>query len=423
MTVYNTARKINGKIKAYKRKRAGEHLSAVRRIERVAPLNKRVCAMTFDDGPSAMLATNKSEGLTKILCDILKEYNSYASFDIIGTTENNYPDKEGRAGDFTWSGVHFDHYPKFNEDKKAGAVNQKELVKMLLDAGNEITNHSYTHRLFGKMRAIYGKRICQDSLSDVVNDLNMLHKFMEDNFNYKMTLSRPPHYIDRIKGGASSYDAYRIMGYNYMAASFDGRGWQGLNDYNDEVSDMIRPMEKALVEDENSLNGQIIFQKDGCNMNLRTPIADALEPQLKLLKNAGYEIVSVSELLRRMPFEDVKEDDEFLPYVKNLLEKKHTIGYQNNTFQPDRYISDDEFYIMCTEPDLFKVKEHLSYNAMVKTARDYAADNGLILKGGISGESVYRLSEEKEINLETPIKTIKNLKRRDVMEVVSKLSK
>ena len=68
-----------------------------------------------------------------------------------------------------------------------------------------------------------------------------------------------------------------------------------------ELEKMIAPMRKLLDENADSLNGQIIFQKDGCNMNLRTPVEDALPTQLKILAEHGYQVVTVSELLQADP--------------------------------------------------------------------------------------------------------------------------
>ena len=61
------------------------YVSYSRRIEKIKT-GKRICAMTFDDGPT------KAEGLTESLVDILNQFGAKGTFDVIGTTENNYPD-------------------------------------------------------------------------------------------------------------------------------------------------------------------------------------------------------------------------------------------------------------------------------------------------------------------------------------------
>ncbi len=373
MILYEFARKVNKRIKVLKKKKAGKYLSAVRRIEFVCPpVGRRVCAMTFDDGPCALPPnpSHTQEGLTEVIVSTLEKYGARGTFDIIGTTAQNYPDVEGELNDFSWSGVHYDHYPKFGQDDLAGAVNQPQLIQRLLDGGHELANHGYTHRLFGPMNAVYKGRHHFTTLVEVTGDLKNLDDFIMERFGYQMKLSRPPHYIDAIPQGGTSYDAYRYMGYNYLAASFDGGGWMpSCGDYQKDVENMISPLRETLEKDPESLNGKIIFQKDGCNMTLQTPIADALGPQLALLKEYGYEVVTVSELLKMSPFEDIHDGCAEYPYIMELLGKNHIVGYKNNTFQGEKDITVDEFAVMLTNSTFYRVDRPLSYQDMVSIAR------------------------------------------------------
>lgn len=424
MFLYNIARKVNAKIKKYKKAQNGKYLSPCRRIEFVNPPSEgRYVAMTFDDGPTTLPTTSDASiGLTASLLDTLKKFDAKGTFDVIGTTHKNYPDKEGELGNFTWSGVGYDHYPKYNDDLSAGAVNCPDLIERILKEGHEITSHTYTHRLFGPMRAVYGGRIHFNKLSEVVSDLNELHSYMKEKFDYEIKLSRPPHYIDKIPDGSNSYDAYRVMGYNYMAASFDGAGWQPLESYEKEVLAMIEPLKKALEENPDSLNGQIIFQKDGCNMNLRTPVCDALGEQLKLLTDYGYKVITVSELLELSPFEDVKNDCDEMVYIRKLLNKGHTIGYRNNTFAPDKPITTDEFMIMLTPPELFKLNKALSYKDIVNIARNYAKENNIIPRNA-SGDALLEIAASKGIKIDVKkFENKKQINRIDAVELISKLS-
>lgn len=388
MFLYNMARKVNGELKKYKKAQAGKLLYPVRRIEFVSPpKGRRVCAMTFDDGPCALPPNpwDSQEGLTRVLLDALKEYGAKATFDVVGTTGENYPDTEGPAGDFTWSGVKFDHYPCFGKDKLAGAVNQPDLIGQILAEGHELANHGYAHRLFGPMRAVYGGRVHFTSMDEVTDDLWKLHRLIQDNFGYEMKLSRPPHYIDNIPGGGNSYDAYRVLGYQYMAASFDGAGWQPRASYEAEIEDMVAPMEKALREDPDSLNGKIIFQKDGSNMSLRTPIAHALPRQLELLKQAGYEVVTVSQLLALSPFEDVSADAPYLGALQTLIEKGHAVGYRNNTFQGEKRITEEEFLLMLTPPEVLRQNRPITQKELLALGRDYVHRAGLAVPADVKG--------------------------------------
>ena len=424
MFLYNMARKVNTQIKKYRKMQNGKYLSPCRRIEFVSPpAEGKFVAMTFDDGPTTYKTTsNKDKGLTETLCEIMAKYDAKGTFDVIGTTQNNYPDEEGKMGDFTWSGVYYDHYPMYNADVEAGAINQPDLIRKILEGGHEISSHTYTHRLFGPMRAVYGKRKYLTTLDEVVEDLSKLHKYIKEEFDYDMKLSRPPHYIDKIPDGSTTYDAYRIMGYNYVAASFDGGGWQPLETYQQEVNAMIEPLKTALEKDENSLNGKIIFQKDGCNMNLRTPVADALEEQLKLLKEYGYKVVTVSDLLKISPFEDLKNTCDEIKYVRELLEKNHTIAYKNNTFAPDRIITAEEFMIMCANPELFMQNRTMTYKDLVEIAGKNALNKNINLKVA-SGNEMLNIASKLGINVEeSKLKDKEKVKRIEAIELIAKIS-
>jgi peptidoglycan/xylan/chitin deacetylase (PgdA/CDA1 family) len=372
--------------------------------------------MTFDDGPDALTVSNKGKGLTQVILDELKEFDAHVTFDVIGSTKPNYPDTKGEDGTFMWGGNAYDHYPEFNMDELAGAKNQPELVRAILDAGHELSNHGSTHRLFGKMRAVYGARKHFETLSEVVDDLSDLHGYIKDSFGYTMALARPAHYIDNIPDGASAYDAYRVMGYNYMAASFDGAGWQPLPSYEDEVKAMVEPLRKALQDNPDALNGKIIFQKDGCNMARRTPIADALPQQLKLLKEHGYKVVSVSELLSRSPFEDLDPAAKEAEDVRYLLSRGHTMGYKNNTFHGERTVTADELQIMLASPSVLRAPRHMTERDLVAAAREAAQ----VKITGAGGNAILDLASRLGADVdETLYKDKKTVSRSDAVSFIA----
>ena len=266
------------------RERTPVYLSPVRRIERVAT-EERVCAMTFDDGPCRLPPNpDRSRGkpLTLVLAETLERYGAKGTFDVVGDTSANYPDRAGKHGSASWGGVAYDHYPDFQKDDQGGVAHCPELVGRLLAGGHEITSHTYAHVLFGWKPLVYGRRKYLQGLDPVAADLKKLHHALEKGWGYSMRLGRPPHYVDGIKGGFTSYDAYALMGYQYMAASFDGAGWlpSVLADpdaaLEAEVNAMVEPMKKALEQNPDFFCGQVIFQKDGFNMARRTPVADGL---------------------------------------------------------------------------------------------------------------------------------------------------
>ncbi len=313
------------------------HISYTRRIERIKT-GERVVAMTFDDGPMDLPSTpDKFSGrsLTDILLDTLQEYEGFGTFDVIGDTGENYPDKAGKTGQADWGGVKFDHYPDINQDERGGAVNNERLMRRILDEGHQVTNHGYRHILFGKKPFVYGKRTYLSGIDAALEDLNRLHDHLKEHYGYEMTMGRPPHYVDKMAGGFTSYDVYDQMRYLYLAASFDGAGWLPMGSGSPEemlkaeVEAMVEPMRQKLEEDPNALCGQIIFQKDGYNMARRTPVAFGLQKQLALLKEYGYRVVTAEQLMERSPFLDLGKDD---PDFEKLaaLQKERGIVYSDN---------------------------------------------------------------------------------------------
>ncbi len=349
--IIKLAKNIKRRVKAFVPKRA-PYVSYSRRIERIKT-NKRICAMTFDDGPTI------SDNLTATILDILGEFNAKGTFDVIGTTENNYPDTEGSIGTPTWGGNKYDHYPKFGNDSLAGAVNCDELIKRIIDEGHEITNHTFSHVLFGKKNVIYSKRNTLNGFDEVYEDVNKLHALLLDRYGYQMKFSRPPHYVDNIKGGFTSYDIYSKLDYNYLAASFDGAGWLPCDTTQKEIEAMVTPLKDALSENPDALAGQIIFQKDGYNMSLRAPVMTGLREQLKLLTDYGYKIVTVSELLNESPFADVGRDDPDFELFYSL-QKTKPIVYNNNFLLLDKNMTRGELAFLLA-PKEFAVNKRIDF--------------------------------------------------------------
>lgn len=313
------------------------NLSYTRRLERVAT-KRRICAMTFDDGPMDMpCAPDRFDGksLTDVLLDTLNEFGAKGTFDVIGDTSENYPDEAGKLGTASWGGVKYDHYPDIRCDEKGGVVHNDRLVRRMLDEGHQITNHGYRHIIFGKKPLVYGGRVYLDGLDAAVEDLRKLDDLMLEKYGYQLIMHRPPHYVDKMAGGFTSYDVCDVMNYQYMAASFDGAGWlpSTLSDENAaleaEVNAMVEPMRKALEADPDFFCGQIIFHKDGYNMAKRTPVAWGLRGQLELLKQYGYEVVTVKELAEESPFTDLGRDDPLFEKLAEL-QKQRAIVYSDN---------------------------------------------------------------------------------------------
>ena len=345
------AKKIPGRGRPFRGRRAEPApvwLSPVRRVERVAA-EERICAITFDDGPCGLPASPdrfRGKPLTLVLAETLERFGARGTFNVIGDTSGNYPDRPGKPGTPFWNGMAYDHFPDFERDAQGGVLHCPELISRLLAGGHEIAGHSCAHVPFGWSSLLYGGRRNQPDLEAVLSDLRRLHRAMETGWGYPLRLSRPPRCVDAVKGGFTSYDAFAIMGYQYLAASFDGAGRQPLATYEAEVEAAWRPMERLLLEDPDALRGQIISQPDGYNMARRTPVADGLEKQLRLLSDLGYKVIPVSELLERAPFRDVTAGSPAGQGARRLLGLGWCVVYQDNTVRPDAVLTRGELAMM-----------------------------------------------------------------------------
>ncbi|MDI3316144.1 MAG: polysaccharide deacetylase family protein [Bacillota bacterium] len=328
--------------KERQRAEARRFLSAVRRIERVAPpRGRRVVAMTFDDGPAATPAVpGDGTPLTEAILRVLERYGARGTFDVIGSTAAGYPDEQGAPGTVYWSGVRYDHYPAFGRDAEGGAEAQPGLIRRILEAGHELANHSYSHIAFGPARLVYGRRAFLPGFDACVADVRRLHQLILERHGYAMRFGRPPHYIDPTADGRTAYDVYAAVGYQYLAASFDGGGWlPSTGDYARDVRRMVEPLERALAADPEALNGRIIFEKDGYDQSLQSPVADGLPAQLELLRRHGYEVIPVRELLELSAFADVAPEEPVARAARALLDAGHPVAYRDNSLQPERKLS------------------------------------------------------------------------------------
>ena len=385
---------------------AAPTLNYTRRIEAVAT-TKRICAMTFDDGPCNLPASpDRFDGrsLTDVLLDALGQYGAKGTFDVVGDTSENYPDEAGKVGTAAWGGIRYDHYPDFGKDEKGGALHNERLISRMLSEGHQITNHGYRHIIFGRKPFVYGRRVSLKGLDAVVEDLTRLDTLLRQRHGYQLTMARPPHYVDRLSDGFSSYDVYALMGYQYLGAAFDGAGWlpSVLPDPESalqaEIRAMVEPMEKALAENPDCFCGKIIFQKDGCNMAKRTPVAWALPQQLELLTRYGYRVVTVSELMEESPFRDLGRDDPDFSQLE-LLARQRAIVYSDNCLRPEKIMTCGELAMLLSPRDETLKRRMVEIRRTGKAvdpcfgAMSYCIEKGLLPAGTATGAPVSALPE------------------------------
>ncbi|MBQ6206352.1 MAG: hypothetical protein IJK52_04655, partial [Oscillospiraceae bacterium] len=148
---------------------------------------------------------------------------------------------------------------------------------------------------------------------------------------------------------------YDRMGYQYLAASFDGAGWlpSGKKDreaLEAEIVAMTNPVREALEKDPDFFCGQIIFQKDGYNMSRRTPVAWGLPLQLEILHQYGYQVVTVAELMEECPFADVGRDNPLFEKMARLA-KRRGVAYSDNKLRLENHMTMGELAMLLAPID------------------------------------------------------------------------
>lgn len=143
-------------------------------------------------------------------------------------------------------------------------------VKAILAAGHDLGNHSETHKNMSQLTDAE----CQEEIRGV-------HKKVQQLTGYEMFLFRPPY---------GDYDNHVITnaaenGYFAIQWDVDSLDWK---DYG------VDSILKNVLENEHLGNGSIILCHNGAKYT-----ADALDALITGLKEKGYGIVPVSELIYR----------------------------------------------------------------------------------------------------------------------------
>ena len=180
----------------------------------------KIVALTFDDGPSKY---------TDSILDTLKKYDACATFFVIGNKVDFYD----------------------------------ETLNKMLKNGNEIGNHSYSHKWLNRL-----------SEQEFKNELNKTQEEVKKATGYTPKLFRPTYggYSDRLK---------KYTDLTFVLWDVDSSDWKVKN--TDKIIKNVIP---------NVKDGSIVLMHDNHKY-----AADAIEAVVKKLKEEGYEFVTVSELL------------------------------------------------------------------------------------------------------------------------------
>jgi cellulose synthase/poly-beta-1,6-N-acetylglucosamine synthase-like glycosyltransferase/peptidoglycan/xylan/chitin deacetylase (PgdA/CDA1 family)/spore germination protein YaaH len=204
-------------------------------------------ALTFDDGPDPKW--------TPMILDILKKYNVKATFFLVGSQAEQYPD----------------------------------IVRRIVNEGHMVGNHTYTHA-----------NLAEIPNEQVQIELNATQRLIENITGRSTTLFRPPYNADSQPTNLAELAPLKTvqddLGYLIVMENIDPEDWARPG------ADVIVDRIKALRRE-----GSLILLHDAGGNRQQT--VDALPRIIEWLQNRGDTIVPLSELLQ------IPRDD-LMPIVK-----------------------------------------------------------------------------------------------------------
>lgn len=194
--------------------------------------NAKYIALTFDDGP----VLNNTERLL----EILKEKKVKATFFVLGTNVEKYP----------------------------------EIIKKISDAGHEIGSHGYDHTVLTKKSV---------TTEEIKNQMDRTNSLISAITGSQPTSFRPPQgYFNSTVQNFAKERNMAIIHWSYQSCPED---WKNKD-----------PEKIAQFVIENAKNGHIVLLHD-----LHSYTVDAISAMLDGLTAKGFEFVTVRELIEMGP--------------------------------------------------------------------------------------------------------------------------
>ncbi len=182
-------------------------------------INDKFIALTFDDGPSKY---------TNEIIKILSENDCSATFFIVGNKIHNYPNT----------------------------------IQKIIDSGNEIGNHTYSHKILTKL-----------NMNELKFEINTTNQLLKRNFNYDIKVIRPSY-------GISGNKLKKITDLSITLWNIDTLDWK------------YHSVERIIKRATNNLkDGNIILMHDSYKRSVL-----ALKEIISIIKKQGYKCVTISEL-------------------------------------------------------------------------------------------------------------------------------
>lgn len=201
--------------------RINKYYSEVSELKSNLPKDKKYIALSFDDGPLPKT--------TPKILNALKKRNVVATFCVVGIQLIDYPN----------------------------------ILKEAIANGNEISNHTYNHKLWRKLKS-----------SEIIDQIEKTNSLIKKISGYVCNTVRPPY-------GIYTESSLNIAKYPLILWSVDPEDWKYKN-----TSLIINKVVSSARD------GDIVILHD-----IHPATADAVGPIVDALKAKGFAFVTVSEMV------------------------------------------------------------------------------------------------------------------------------
>lgn len=210
-----------------------------RSLEGIDPFHDKVVALTFDDGPH--------ETLTPQLLDILKENGVTATFFVVGTNVEKYP----------------------------------ELVKRAYEEGNDIGTHSWNHPENKVWKNL--------SVGDKLEQYRKANDAIEAATGLRSMIDRPP-------GGTITESEAKSLGREQVIWSMDPKDW--VPDNRDPETIYANVIEGGEGSNSKEAEGYVADGGVILSHDIHATTVEAYDRIIKELKNQGYKFVTITQMMQ-----------------------------------------------------------------------------------------------------------------------------
>ncbi|MDR2501678.1 MAG: polysaccharide deacetylase family protein [Oscillospiraceae bacterium] len=320
----------------------GRVYSPSRRIRRVNAGGERILSLVFHGGPTSWTRADGG-GITDYILDTLREFGARATFSIVGSTAENYPDRAGNAGSPYAHGRGYEHIPAFGFDDMGGAQACPQLLRRINREGHELSGAGYRAMPYSPPKKLRRREMIE-TIDRAAQDMKRLFACVYEQTRYDIVMCRQPYGGNVFADLNSIYDLCEELGCHYLAPEHDFSG----RDCGRSALDLA---ELCLARNPGALSGTIIALRDGIDDFSRDKTTPILRPLLESLERGGYRVLPARELIARAPFEDAGAECECFEAARRLDNAGFVTAFRDGRLRAERPLTFAQAQLLIAKPE------------------------------------------------------------------------